>query len=151
MAQPPLSTMSEEGMHRGNTCSFKYVCWRLRPPMKWTGRDGGISCGRCTCGSPAQHRWSRTRSRKVRCSRCRHDAAKVVQHYFARAKSVKTFPSDRVRNRMPSSADLNACFRRTEKMLKSVGASTQPCFTPLFMPNASDMLPSYCTLPRVPS
>lgn len=36
----------------------------------------------------------------------------------------KSFPSDRVRNKMPSSADLNECFRRTEKkMLKSVGAS----------------------------
>jgi len=45
---------------------------------------------------------------------------------------------------MPSSADLKEWFRRTEKkILKSVGASTQPCFTPLLRPNASDMLPSY--------
>ena len=65
---------------------------------------------------------------------------KVAQCYIAnfgfcsKACRVEEFPPDRVRNRMPSSVDLNACFRRTErKMLKSVGANTQPCFTPLFM------------------
>ena len=69
-----------------------------------------------------------------------------------RHAGLKSFLSDRVRNRMPSSADLKACYRRTEnKMLMSVGASTQPCFTPLFMQNASVMLPSYCTVSRVPS
>ena len=72
--------------------------------------------------------------------------------FIRRRAGLKSFPSDRVRNRMPSSADLNACFRRTEKkMLKSVGASTQPFFTPLFMQNASVMLPLYWTVPRVPS
>ena len=50
------------------------------------------------------------------------------------------FLSDRVHNKMPS-FDLNACFRRTEKMLKSIGSSTESCFTPLFMSNTSYMLP----------
>ena len=59
---------------------------------------------------------------------------------------------DRVRNRMHSSADLNACFRRIkETLLKSVGASTQRCLMPLFMSNASEILLSCCTVPLVPS
>ena len=55
--------------------------------------------------------------------------------FARRHPGLKSFTSDRVRKRMPSSADLNECFRRTEKnMLKSAGASTQPCFTPQFTP-----------------
>ena len=49
---------------------------------------------------------------------------------------------------MPAFVVLKACFRSTEKKTpKRVGASTQPCLTPLQMLNASDMLPSKRTVP----
>ena len=65
---------------------------------------------------------------------------------------LDNFPSERVRSRTPSTAEPKACFRRMEKkILKSVGAKTQPCLTPMLMSNASDELPSNLTVPRDPS
>ena len=77
MAYPSQSTLSEESVHRGNTCSFKYcaVGDLIRP---LNGQDAakashveGVQT--FTNVSPVQHKWSRTHSRKVRCSRYRHD------------------------------------------------------------------------------
>ena len=90
------------------------------------------------CGTRA----SSSAKRKSRTSICR-------TLVLARERAgLKSFPSDRVRNRIPSSTDPNACFRRIEKkMLKSVGTNTQSFFTQLLISNASDMFQLNCTFP----
>ena len=58
------------------------------------------------------------------------------------------FPSDLVRRRTPSVESPKACLgMTTKKMPKKVGASTQPCFTPLGMPKTLDEEASNCTTP----
>ena len=48
---------------------------------------------------------------------------------------------------MPSVNFPKACFRSVEKKIpNSVGARTQPCFTPLRMLKGSEMAPSYKTV-----
>ena len=62
---------------------------------------------------------------------------------FSRAR-LKSRPSDLVRRYTPSVDAPKACFKsRAKKMPKRVGASTQPCLTPLLMSKGVDVLPSY--------
>ena len=60
---------------------------------------------------------------------------------------LNSLPSDLVCRYTTSVEVPKACFSTMEKkMLKRVGARTQPCFTPLLTSKGSDMLPSYCTV-----
>ena len=68
---------------------------------------------------------------------------RTVVFAFSRAR-LNSRASDLVRRYTPSVASPKACFRsRAKKMLKSMGARTQPCLTPLLISKESDMLPSY--------
>ena len=61
-----------------------------------------------------------------------------------RRARLKRFPLVLVRRYTPSSDWLKAKDSNIEKkMPKSVGASTNPCFTPLFIGNGSEEEPSY--------
>ena len=68
---------------------------------------------------------------------------RTVVFAFSRAR-LNSRASDLVRRYTPSVASPKACFRsRAKKMLKSMGARTQPCLTPLLISKESNMLPSY--------
>lgn len=65
-----------------------------------------------------------------------------------RMERLNSFLSDPVCRKTPSIDAPKACFSMTaKKMLKSVGASTHPCFTPLQMLKASEVAPSNSTTP----
>ena len=92
---------------------------------------------------------TRAASSAKRRSRSIHLRTLVLARSLAR---LNNFPSEWVRSRTPSTAGPKACFRRMEKkIVKSVGANTKPCLTPMLMSKASDKLPSNLTVPRDPS
>ena len=92
---------------------------------------------------------TRAASSAKRRSRSIHLRTLVLARSLA---GLNNFPSERVRGRTLSTAKPKACFRRMEKkIMKSVGANTQPCLTPMLMSKASDELPSNLTVPRDPS
>ncbi len=72
---------------------------------------------------------------------------------FARRRArLKRLPSLLVRMKTPSSDWLKAWrSSREKKMPKSVGARTQPCFTPLRIGKGSEDEPSYWTVPFISS
>ena len=97
------------------------------------------------------------RSRRA-CSSFSLCATRVVSSTKRRSRSIhlrtlvlarslaglNNFPSERVRSRRPSTAEPKACFRRMEKkIVKSVGANTQPCLTPMLMSKASLLLSTF--------
>ena len=47
----------------------------------------------------------------------------------------------------PSLDNMKACFKcKVKKMSRRIGASMQPCLTPLLTPNSADITPSNCTV-----
>ena len=61
-----------------------------------------------------------------------------------RRARLKKLPSVLVSSLIPRDEDPKARFKSIEKKIpKRVGASTQPCFTPLLISNESETLPSY--------
>jgi len=69
-----------------------------------------------------------------------------------RRLGLNTRPSVQYLRGIPSSESLKASVSiAANTMLKSVGASTQPCFTPLVIEKVSDMSPSSRTEAIIPS
>ena len=65
-------------------------------------------------------------------------------HFALRHATLKRLQSVLVWGLIPRDEDPKANLNSIEKKIpKRVGASTQPCFTPLLISNKSETLPSY--------
>ena len=65
-----------------------------------------------------------------------------------RQPRLKSLPSDLVCRQIPFDAVPKACLKsRAKKILKSIGARTHPCLTPLWMSKGLEELPLNYTVP----